>query len=103
MDFCYIYERNRTRPMPRKKPASFTNTEHPLAAACPRCEALERRYDNVIAQIRELLDRRFPSPKEKVRDLHRWQEYRDEAIEELYEHKRMHRIDLLNTQGRKIA
>ncbi len=90
--------------MVRKKPASSTHTEHPIPVACPTCETLERRYDNTIGQSRELLECRFQSLREKVRELHRWQENRDEAIEDFYAHKRMHRIQIVKARrARKIA
>jgi hypothetical protein len=70
--------------------------------ACPNCEALERQCDDVVRRIREVLEERFRSLGDKVRELHRWQEERDEAIEVFYSHKRLHR-QLANARRRAVA
>jgi hypothetical protein len=75
--------------MTSKKPSAPATTAR-LRSACPYCEALERQYDDAVGHIRELLELRFGSIRQKVRELHRWQENRDEAIEEFYSHKRSH-------------
>jgi len=58
---------------------------------CAYCEALERQYEDAISHIREVLELRFENVGQKVRELHRWQENRDEALEGFYRHKLNHR------------
>jgi hypothetical protein len=70
--------------------------------ACPNCEALERQCDDVVRRIREVLEERFRSLGDKVRELHRWQEERDETFEVFYSHKRIHR-QLANVPRRAVA
>lgn len=79
--------------MIRKKPASPTNlsSAEPGTAACRCCEALERRYQDTISRIREVLETRFQSVEEKIYELRKWQEMRDDAIEVFYSHRRRHR------------
>lgn len=87
----------------QKRPAIPTTTGDEIPVACPLCEYLEVQVDGAIAHISEVLESGFQSVKEKVRELHRWQEKRDEALEEFYSHKRLHRIQIVNVRGRKIA
>ena len=81
--------------MTRKKPPEHINTGLSLRAAlgsvtCPSCESLERQYDDAIRHIRDVLANRMKTLGEKVRELHRWQEKRDDAIEAFYSHKQRH-------------
>lgn len=93
--------------MKRKKPSERINTDPSLSVtlpvACPSCESLERQYDDAIRHIREVLANRLKTLGEKVRDLHRWQEKRDEAIEAFYSHKRRHRAQGRNGQRTNAA
>jgi hypothetical protein len=61
--------------------------------ACRRCEYLERQYEDAVNRIRG----------EKVSELHRWQENRDDAIEAFYSHKRMHQIQIVKARDRNVA
>jgi len=70
--------------------------EERLHLACPSCERLEREYDSTIRAIYSVIDKKFKSLAEKVGELFRWQDLRDETIERLYEHKRVHRAEQFN-------
>lgn len=95
----------RKKSLLRKEPAtsSSAEAENPLPAACPRCGDLERWYDDTVRHIRDVLETRFQGLREKVRELHRWQDTRDEAIEAFYAHKRTHRVQVWNARGRNVA
>jgi len=58
--------------------------------ACPICERWEREYEATIRAIYTVVDGEFNSVEEKLRELFRWQDLRDEAIERFYEHKKTH-------------
>jgi len=89
--------------MAQKKPPKESQiAQVPGAAACPRCEYLEQQVDSVIGHIRRVIETPLQSLREKVREIHRWQEKRDEAIEEFYTHRRTHRI-YVDAEERKIA
>ncbi len=74
--------------MPGKKPPAASDTE---GYSCAQCEYLQQQYERAITHISEALGSRFQSLSDKVRELQKWQESRDEAIEALYAHKRTHR------------
>jgi archaellum component FlaC len=57
---------------------------------CPDCERLERKYRRTISEIYAVVDGKFNTVREKLRELARWQDVRDEAVEALYEHKKTH-------------
>jgi hypothetical protein len=83
------------RPMMRKKPPNASTLACLLAPTldsrtCPSCESLERRYAEATSHIREVLANRLKTLGEKVRELHRLQDKRDDAIEAFYSHKRRH-------------
>ena len=80
----------RKKPSDRVNSAAHSGVETGSTAECPSCEALERQYENAISHIHEVLARRFKNIDEKVRELHRWQEKRDDAIEAFYSHKQRH-------------
>ena len=81
----------------------FTHPERPHAVACARCDVLERQYKQAIGRIREVIEVRSYTLREKVRELHRGQENRDKAIEAFYAHKRTHRSQNRNAQIRNAA
>jgi len=90
--------------MAQKKPPKGSQTEQVEGVvACPLCEYLEQQVDSAIIHIRWVIETRLQSLREKVRELHRWQERRDDAIEEFYTHRRMHRIYYVDAVERKIA
>src|SRR5579859_1433302 len=95
----------RTKPAALKKAAatSSMSTDNPIPVACPRCEYLERQYEDVVSHIREMIEVHFQSLGEKIRELHRWQENRDEAIEAFYTHKRTHRRQIRRPRDRNVA
>lgn len=84
---------------PKKQPAASNRKKYP----CPQCEYLERQYEGTITHVREVLGTRFQSLRDKVRELHKWQESRDEAIEALYAHKRIHRLSPRHAPGQNAA
>jgi hypothetical protein len=57
---------------------------------CPDCERLEREYRRTIAEIYSVVGGRFKTVREKLRELFRWQDVRDEVVVALYEHKKTH-------------
>jgi len=57
---------------------------------CPDCKRLEREYQLTIAEIYSVVGGRFKSVREKLHQLFRWQDVRDEAVEAFYEHKKTH-------------
>lgn len=94
----------RKKKLALKKPAiTISMNMEQLTARCPHCDYLERQCDVAIHQIRKVLELQFQSMREKIRDLHRWQEIRDEAIETYYSHKKTHRPQIGNSCGRHAA
>jgi hypothetical protein len=57
---------------------------------CPDCEILERECQLAIAEIYSVVDRRFKTVDEKLRELFRWQDTRDKAVRAFYEHNKSH-------------
>src|SRR5437879_2654330 len=57
---------------------------------CPDCQRLEREYQLTIAEIYSVVGGRFKTLREKLRELFRWQDVRDKAVEAFYEHKKTH-------------
>lgn len=86
--------------MPPKKQSAASNSN---GYPCPQCEYLERQYEHAVNRIREVLGTRFQGLADKIRDLRKWQESRDEAIEALYAHKRKHRLAPGHALGQKAA
>jgi len=54
---------------------------------CQECGRLEGHYQDAIKQIAIVVTTRFGSLRGKVRELRRWQEERDRAVERFYKHK----------------
>lgn len=59
---------------------------------CPECKSLERKYELAVGQIYAVVDGRFNSPRAKVRDLHRYQDRRDDALKAWLDHRASHRV-----------
>jgi hypothetical protein len=59
-------------------------------SGCKVCHSLERTYQNAVQQINSIAETRFDSLSSKVRQLHKWQDIRTDAIEAFYEHKKTH-------------
>jgi hypothetical protein len=93
------------RPRPGKKPQteSAKNIQSAIALTCAVCEKLERRYDDSVLHIKEVLELRLPSIRGKIFELHKAQEYRDETIEALYLHRRSHRLRMRRARDQKAA
>ena len=87
------------RMSPKKQPADSKSTRHP----CSQCEYLERQYEGAITHIRDVLGTRFQSLRDKICELQKWQESRNEAIEALYAHKRLHRLSPRHAPGQNAA
>jgi hypothetical protein len=62
-----------------------------VSARCSECDRLERLYEQSVARIFALMDKRFVERGEKIRELHRLQDVRDEALALFYAHKKRHR------------
>jgi len=58
--------------------------------SCPDCERLEHEYDLTIGEIYSVVDGRFGTVSEKLRELWRWQDMRDNVLKVLDKHKRTH-------------
>ena len=94
-----IYRMKKMSMSPKKRPAASSSKGDP----CPQCEYLEPQYEGTITHIREVLGTRFQSLREKARELHKWQDSRDEAIEALYAHKRIHGLSPRHAPGQNAA
>jgi hypothetical protein len=57
---------------------------------CLDCKRLEREYQRAISEISAVVGRRFNTVGERLRELSRWQDVRNEAVKALYEHKKTH-------------
>ncbi len=57
---------------------------------CHECERLEREYQLTIAEIYSVVDGRFGTVGEKLRELFRRPDVRDKAVKALDEHKKAH-------------
>jgi len=57
---------------------------------CHECERLEREYQLAIAEIYSVVDGRFETAGEKLRELFRRQDVRDKAVKAFHEHKKAH-------------
>ena len=53
---------------------------------CPKCNRLGREYQLTIGQIYSVVEGGFKTVGEKLHELFRWQEMRDEAVKTFYEH-----------------
>jgi len=47
-------------------------------------------YEGTTRRIQSVVDGRFCTLNEKLRELRKWQELRDEALDALYAHKEVH-------------
>ena len=63
----------------------------PTIPKCPRCVRLEGEYQCAIDEISSVVSRRFPSSREKLRELHKLQDIRDDALKAYYMHKATHK------------
>jgi hypothetical protein len=57
---------------------------------CPACDRLKSEYQRAILEIHSVVRTRFVTLREKVRELHKWQDIRDAAVKAFYEHKASH-------------
>jgi hypothetical protein len=71
-----------------------------MTVSCYRCEELERRCQLVLDRIHWTAGRRFNTVAEKLDELFRLQDRRDEIAAELHAHKRVH---VRETYKRKAA
>ncbi len=71
--------------------------------SCSQCESLEHRYQVALAKIHLTVDRRFSTVSEKLRELYRWQDVRDEAVGELHAHRRAHAIQASRQKAASTA
>ena len=58
---------------------------------CQVCHFLEQTYQNAVQQIYAIAETRFDSLNIKLRQVHKWQDIRTDAIEAFYEHKKCHK------------
>ena len=58
--------------------------------SCPQCERLEHRYQVVLEKLHLTVDRRFNTLSDKLRELYKWQDVRDDVARALHVHKRVH-------------
>ncbi len=58
----------------------------PQTSGCFQCEKLERQYKRSIREISHVVRTRFPVLGDKLRELHKWQDMRDSALDMFYEH-----------------
>jgi len=63
---------------------------------CHDCQRLEREYQLTIVEIYSVVGRRFQTVGEKLRELSRWQDTRDKAVNAFYQHKKTHTGATLN-------
>jgi hypothetical protein len=71
---------------------SFPTCEEPVPwySTCPTCNRLENEYQRAILEIHSVVGRRFATPRQKLQELHKWQDIRDWAVKAFYEHKASH-------------
>jgi hypothetical protein len=58
--------------------------------SCSQCKRLERRYQLVLKKLYSVVDGRFDTVAEKLHELFRLQDSRDEVAGALHAHKRAH-------------
>jgi hypothetical protein len=80
---------------PRNQRSLPKSSEEPACAnaKCHRCGGLENEYQRSLAEISFVVSKRFSIPPEKLRELHKWQDIRDDAVKALYRHKASHKRD----------
>ena len=57
------------------------------SSTCPTCDRLENDYQLAVDEISSVVRTRFPTLRQKLRELHKWQDIRDGSLKTLYEHK----------------
>ena len=62
----------------------------PSKNCCHECQEIEQQYTRVIAEIQAVVNRRFESVREKIRELHGKQDVRDAIIRRMHQHSRKH-------------
>jgi type II secretory ATPase GspE/PulE/Tfp pilus assembly ATPase PilB-like protein len=69
-----------------------TRIEEPAyrSSKCPACNKLEYEYQCAIHEIFSVVRTRFPTLREKLQELHKWQDIRDGAVKVFYKHKASH-------------
>jgi hypothetical protein len=72
-------------------PSQASNTASKSFHKCRQCQKLERQYQHTVDDIYSVLDRRFMTMKEKLCELHKLQDTRDNAAQAWCEHKKSHR------------
>jgi hypothetical protein len=78
--------------LPARRPAGAEKgKETQVERGCLECKSLERMYERTIRRIYAVVDGRFANVNEKLRELRKCQNLRDEALELLYVHKKAHR------------
>ena len=60
------------------------------SAQCSECKRLERDYQNTVTKIAFVVAKRSMRLSEKIQEVSKWQDARDEALEAFYEHKKCH-------------
>lgn len=80
----------------QKKPPSGIDLNATLSkfktasSRCGECERLELDLQVAVTNISFVVSTKFPEFSEKLRQLHKWQEMKDKAMETLYTHKKSH-------------
>lgn len=69
---------------------SNVTTGSQTTSTCRKCDDLERQYQRTVDEIYSVLRTRFPAVCEKVLELRKWQDIRNNAIEAFHEHKKSH-------------
>jgi hypothetical protein len=59
-------------------------------STCPTCDRLEGDYQVAIDEISSVVRTRFPTLRQKLQELHKWQDIRDGSVKAIYEHKASH-------------
>ncbi len=70
---------------------------------CADCERLKIEYQRTISEIYAVVGGRFNTVREKLRELARWQDVRDDAVEALYKHKKTHAAPESSSVLRNVA
>lgn len=78
-------------------------SDHQEMIACAECERLELTYRLAVDHIYEAVGSMYPSLREKVLELHRWQDRRDETIEDFYQHKKNHTLKKPPGSAERVA
>lgn len=70
---------------------------------CEECSRLESEYEQTLTRIRDVVINRFENPAEKLSALHNWQDRRDAALREFYEHRELHIRYLPSSKKKTLA